>query len=279
MATIGQNAQLAVTLYRQLHAAHGWSVTDAWKGIAFLLLSCDRYEGGRNGWQPFHEAVVYRESNDFYVNNGKPSSALKKAQRLTSYLESSLGLAPGTCCKSIGQYYRHSSISGLQPNNLVGHAFRSVVREILQAYGSKAISYREEVDPKQLFLGTPLHLRSKSPKIDIVAFKQNIPVAIISSRWRFRHDRVDVDSESIAYKNAAMSAGRACKFYAVLGEFSPPRLEKVLKSTLGLSSNPSIDGAVHFNPDLITNSSALAENGRTANLKPLNWLVQETTRW
>ena len=91
---------------------------------------------------------------------------------------------------------------------------------------------------------------------------------MISSRWRFRHDRVDVDAESIAYKSAAMSAGLgSCKFYAVLGEFSSARLEKVLKNSVGVSSNPSIDGTVHFRPDLITNIASLGENGRTFNVK------------
>lgn len=278
--TRGANAQLAVDLYRKLHAANGWNAQDAWKGIAFLLLTCDLYEGKRTGWQPFHDAVVYRESNDFFIDGGKPSGALKKAQRLTSYLESLLGLPAGQCCQSIGQYWRHLEVSRLQPHNLVGHAFRSIVLEILQLHGSKAVTYQEEVNPKQLFPGVPLHLRSRDPKIDIVAFKANRPVALISSRWRFRHDRVDVDAESIAYKAAAMGAGLgACKFYAMLGEFSPPRLEKVLKNTTGVSSNPSIDGTVHFKPDLITDPNAIGENGRTAALKPLDWLIAETHKW
>lgn len=278
--TRGTNAQLAVSLYHQLHAAHGWTAQDAWKGIALLLLTCDLYEGKRTGWQPFHGAVVYRESNDFSIEHGKQSGALKKAMRLTSYLESLLGLPAGTCCQAIGQYWRHQGVRTLQPHNLVGHAFRSIVLEILQLHGSKAVTYQEEVNPKQLFPGVPLHLRSKEPKIDIVAFKANRPVAMISSRWRFRHDRVDVDAESIAYKSAAMSAGHgACKFYAVLGEFNPARLEKVLKNTAGVSSNPSIDGTVHFKPDLITDANSIAENGRTAALKPLDWLIGETHKW
>lgn len=278
--TRGTNAQLAVTLYQQLHTAHRWSAQEAWQGIALLLLTCDIYEGKRKGWQPFHKAVVYRESNDFFVEKGNESSALKKARRLTSYLEALLGLPTGKCCQSIGQYWRHPAVNTLQPHNLFGHAFRSIVLEILQMHGNKAINYEEEVSPKQLFAGVPLHLRSKDPKIDIVAFKKNRPVALISCRWRFRHDRVDVDAESIAYKSAAMSAGQgSCKFYAMLGEFSVPRLEKVLKNTAGVSNNPSIDGTVHFMPDLITNPAALGENGRTATLKPLDWLIQETNKW
>lgn len=77
-----------------------------------------------------------------------------------------------------------------------------------------------------------------------------------------------------------MSAGLgACKFYAMLGEFSPARLEKVLKTAVGVSNNPSIDGVVHFKPDLITSTAALGENGRTAALKPIDWLIQETQKW
>ncbi len=62
----------------------------------------------------------------------------------------------------------------------------------------------------------------------------------------------------------------------MLGEFSPARLEKVLKNAVGAGLNPSIDGAVHFNPDLITNTKALGENGRTAGLEALEWLIDET---
>jgi len=278
--TRGSNAQLAVNLYHQLHATHGWSPQDAWKGIALLLLTCGVYTGKHMGWQPFHGAIVYRESNDFFIKNGKQSGALRKAIRLTSYLESLLGLSAGTCCQSVGQYWRQPGVSALQPHNLFGHAFRSIVLEILQLHGSKAVTYKEEVSPKQLFAGAPLHLRSKNPAIDIVAFKGNLPVAMISSRWRYRHDRVDVDAESVAYKSAAMSVGLgACKFYAMLGEFSPARLEKVLKNTIGVSSNPSIDGAVHFKPELITNPNSIGENGRTAVLKPLDWLIGETYKW
>jgi hypothetical protein len=154
------------------------------------------------------------------------------------------------------------------------------VLEILKLHGSKALSYEEEVNPKLLFPGVPFHLRSEDPKIDIVAFRGTRPVAMISTRWRFRHDRVDVPQESIAYKAAAMSVGLgACKFYGVLGEFSPARLEKVLRNTAGISSNPSIDGSVHFNADLITNTNALGENGRVAGLKPLDWLIGETHKW
>ena len=277
----GKNAQLAVDLYCELQAKHGWSAQDAWKGIALLLLTCDIYEGKRTGWQPFHGAVVYRESNDFYVQDrGGQSGVLKRAIRLTVYLETLLGVQAGSCCELIGQYWRHLSISKLQPHNLVGHAFRSIVMEILQLHGAMGLRYEEEVNPKELFPGVPLHLRSKAPKIDIVAFKENRPVAMISTRWRFRHDRVDVDNESIAYKSAAMSTGhRGCKFYAMLGEFSPARLEKVLKNTVGVTTNPSIDGTVHFRPDLITNEHALGENGRTAALKPLDWLIAETKKW
>jgi hypothetical protein len=77
-----------------------------------------------------------------------------------------------------------------------------------------------------------------------------------------------------------MSVGLgACKFYGVLGEFSPARLEKVLKNTTGVSKNPSIDGTIHFNPDLITNAKALGENGRLMALKPLDWIIDETRKW
>src|SRR5215831_4888240 len=72
----GVNVALAVDLYKQLHVTHGYNAESALKGIALLLLTCDLYEGKRSGWQSFHSAVVYRESNDFFLENNNPSSAL-----------------------------------------------------------------------------------------------------------------------------------------------------------------------------------------------------------
>ena len=274
----GKNAQLAVDLFHDLRLRNNWSSADAWKGIAILLLSCKIY---KSKWVPFHDVVVFRESNDFKIlASGAPNETIVKAKRLTEFLESLLEIPPGSCCKHIGRYWANKDIAKLQPNNLVGHAFRSIVVEILRTYGDAGIRLEEEVDPTTLFPGVTFHQRSEGAKIDVVAFKNNVPVALISCRWRFRHDRVDVTNESVAYRAAAMQSGYPnCQFYAVIGEFAPSRLVKVLESTAGVAKNPSIAGTVHFKPELITDPKSLGENGRTTSLLGLDWLVQQTHQW
>ena len=65
-----------------------------------------------------------------------------------------------------------------------------------------AVSYEEEVYPHSTFPGFGFSTRSKDAKLDIVAYKNGQIVALMSTRWRFRHDRVDLVEEV----NAALTA-------------------------------------------------------------------------
>lgn len=273
------NAQLAVNEYDRLLTANRWNAPDAWKGIALLLLSCDIWKN--SAWQPFHGTVVYRESNDFPpVGSGRTNEVLARSTRLTNYLAQRLRVSPGGLCSQIGQYWRLPQIRNQQPHNLVGHAFRSLTVEILERFGDKGLTYEEEADAGALFPGAALHTRSKRPKIDIVAKRDGIIVALLSVRWRFRHDRVDVVDEAQSYVPPAHRQNRNCRFYAVLGEFSPSRLEKVLSNSYSSAfPNAAISATVHFLPDLITDPTSLAENGRLRNLQSLAWLIDETKNW
>ena len=142
------------------------------------------------------------------------------------------------------------------------------------------LAIEEEVDAGALFPGAVLHTRSKRPKIDIVAKRAGIIVALLSVRWRLRHDRVDVVDEAQSYVPPARRQNPDCKFYAVLGEFAPSRLEKVLSNSFSSTfPNAAISATVHFLPDLITNPGSLAENGRLTNLRSLAWLIAETNNW
>ncbi len=113
----------------------------------------------------------------------------------------------------------------------------------------------------------------------VTDFRGTIKTApsLISARWRFRHDRVDVPEEMLAYGPAARRTNPQCALYGLVGEFSPVRLEKILAHTAPAARNPILDAAVHFAPDLI--SKGLGENGRLRDLKSLEWLVEETFKW
>jgi hypothetical protein len=268
------NAQIAVDLYRELHEQYNWAKEDAWKGIAILLLSCKIW---RDGWRDFHRVVVYRESNDFKITRSGPNSTIRKAQKLTNYLAAELGLEEDSLCASVGKYWENKNITALQPHNLVGHAFRSIFTEILKIHGDTSISYDEEVNPYEEFHGYRFDTRSKKPKIDIVARKDGQTVALLSTRWRYRHDRVEVVDESYSYIPVARRINRYCNFYAVIGEFSPARIEKILDHSPPKHAHGPIAAAVHFNPLLI--KEGLEENGRIEHLKSLPWLIDKTFEW
>lgn len=268
------NAQLAVTLYDQLPDELRASPGDAWKGIAALLLSCEVW---KDGWKPFKDVVLYREVNDFKSGNKGPGAVLQRAEALSAYLAKELGVQRTTLCESIGSYWKHRDILMFQPNNLVGHAFKSLVVHVLRSFGDKDISYDEEVDPREEIPGHQFQTRSKNARIDIVARRGKQTVALMSARWRFRHDRVDVIDEALAYAPAARRQNPNCKFYAVIGEFAPNRLEKILSNCGPIHPNPIISAAVHFAPQLI--SQGLGENGRLKHLQSLSWLITQTHQW
>ena len=271
------NAQVAVDLYGELAQTHGWTSANAWQGIARLLLTTNVWRSGI-GWQPFHNVVVYRESNDFRRGHGgAPNTVLQRAEALTQYLAAQLGVPRAAIDDHIGVYWHQPVTSTLQPHNLVGHAFRSLTVTILERFGDHDITYEEEVDPHAEFPGFHFATRSPDAKLDIVARRNGHLVALLSTRWRYRHDRVDLVDEALAYAPPARRQNHNCRLYAVIGEFAPNRLHKVLTNCPPAMPHAALSAAVHFAPELIWHG--LRENGRTACLRNLEWLIQETYAW
>ena len=268
------NAQAAVEMYEAMRLKRRWGRDTAWHGIAILLLSCDVW---RYGWQGFHDVVVYRESNDFRIGPRGHNVVLRRAELLTGFLADELGVSRNAVCEEIAAYWREPGINDKQPNNLAGHAFRSLTVHILETFGDQDVTYFEEVSPYKEFPGQQFTTRSRDPKIDIVARRGDVTVALISSRWRFRHDRVDVVEEAMAYTPAARRHNPECRFYASVGEFAPNRLEKILSNCPSAQPHGPISATVHFAPQLIT--AGLGENGRMDHLQSLAWLIGETFSW
>jgi hypothetical protein len=102
-------------------------------------------------------------------------------------------------------------------------------------------------------------------------------VALLTVRWRVRHDRLDVVDEGMAYAPAIHRHNPNGKVYAVLGEFDGGRLRKVLTHCPPLNAHAAISAAVHFAPQLIR--EGLQENGTLEHLQSLEWLISETFRW
>jgi len=271
------NAQIAVDLYSQLRQNYHWTAANAWHGIARLLLTTNLWRSGL-GWQPFRDVVVYRESNEFKLKGaGTPNAVLRRAEALTTYLAFELGVPRAEIGAHVGLYWNQPHISPLQPHNLVGHAFRSLIVAILETFGDPGVVYEEEVAPHAEFPGFHFTTRSPDAKLDIVARRNGHLVALLSSRWRLRHDRVDLVDEALAYAPPARRQNGNAKLYAIVGEFAPNRLHKVLVNCPPAMQNAALSATVHFAPELIWH--ALRENGRTTCLRNLEWLIQQTNEW
>jgi len=269
------NAQLAVDQFKILKERYSWTKCEAWQGMARLLLTCNMWQSG--GWCAFHGVVVYRETNDFKIGPRGPNQVLRRAESLSGYLSQRLDIPRSELCQNIGLYWRDPVIAKLQPHNLVGHSFRSLTVTALEMFGDKDLVFEEEVDPAQEFPGFSFTTRSKDARIDIAARREKRTVALISTRWRYRHDRVDVVEEALSYVAAARRQNPSCALYAFVGEFAPNRLEKILSNCPPAMPNAALAAAVHFQPDLI--SEGLQENGRLAHLKSLEWLIDQSFTW
>jgi hypothetical protein len=260
-------------MYRAQIEAHGYGAAEAWKPIASLLLACGVWRSKTEGWSVSNEAVFFKEANEF-----RPGSATtRRGARLGDFLAAELGFDRDELCSHIGLYWADERFRLAQPHNLVGHAFRSMLVEALTLFGDPDICYEEEADPLLEFPGNAFATRSRRARIDIAARRGNTTVALISSRWRFRHDRVEVVEEALAYMTAAIRTNPRCKQYAWVGEFSPARLEKILDHTAPNHPHPPLAACVHFEPRLLT--EGLGERAVNGQLQSLAWLISETAVW
>lgn len=275
----GKNAQLAVDVFNTIVEKEGLDAETSWKAIAKLLLTCQVWGGGRFGWQTLYDdCVVFRESNDFRpTESGAESETLRIGRKLARYLSEALGISRESVCSEIGAYWRLPEVGKMQPNNLVGHAFRSICVSYLERFGDPDVSYEEEVSPFLEFPGFSLQGASPRAKIDIIARRHQQTVAIISSKWRYRHDRVEFIEEFMRYMIAARRSNPNCELYALTGEFSPARLHKALDACFPASKHGPMSAVVHFAPGLLW--EGLGVNGRTTDLRSLSWLANQSRLW
>lgn len=261
-------------------APQGYTKDTAWIEIAKLLLTCNVYQNAREGWTPLYDGcVIFRESNDFRTNTstGAPNETVRLGRRLGAYLATQMGVSADSVCATIAAYWRVPGIGHQQPHNLVGHAFRSLCVAYLERFGDPGIAYEEEVSPHEEFPGFALPGASTRAKVDIVARRGSRTVALFSSKWRYRHDRVEFIEEFNRYLSAARRSNPNCELYAVTGEFSASRLAKALDSSKPIAKHGPISATVHFAPQLVWDG--LGVNGKTTELKSLEWLASESYSW
>lgn len=270
--TSDTNAEKAVQVFAARTAETSRDLSRAWLTIAELLMTCEVWSSGE--WKRFREQLVLRESNDYRINKDGPSQALKEAVLMGDYLASKLGVDRNSLCSHIGGFLKGLNI---QPNNPRGHAFRSLIANVLAVYGDPALTVEEEVNPYPLFPGFTFNLRSANPRIDIVVSRNNQIVALCSTRWSYRHDRVDILEEAHAYMAAARRVNPNCKFFGITAEVNPARLKKVVKASAPCQRNAAVERLVHLHCPLVT--TVIGHNGELQHLMDLTAWVEDSKNW
>lgn len=275
VGTSDRNAELAVEIFSDIMSDRGWGLEKAWLATTMVLMTCEVWESGT--WRPLFALPVLMERNNYKENVAGPNRYMRDAALIKGVLASELSIPVSEVCGMIGQYFRHERIIRLQPNNPRGHAFRSIVAECLSLFGDPELEITEEQSPHDMFPGYAFPGRSSHARIDIAATRRMIPVSLISARWTYRHDRVDMIDEARAYMPAARGVNGNCTFYGVTAEFVTARLQKVVKETEPVARNAALTRLVHINPALPTN--VLGNNGILGHLMSLEDFVRESWNW
>lgn len=273
--TNNKNAEAAVQAYNHDLTTNGWGLNEAWLAISRQLMTCEIWDDRQKTWLSFFNQPVLLESNNYkLLANGSPNKALQEATLVGDYIAKEMNVPRQSLCSNLGIFMKLLSI---QPNNPRGHSFRSIIAETLAKFGDPKIITKEEVDPYVLFPGNQFVLRSKNPRIDIVAYRNNLPVALCSTRWTYRHDRVDLLEEARAYMSAAKKIYPNIHFFGIITEMNPARLKKVVTQTIPLVPSADIDRLVHLHKPLAT--TVVNHNGTLAYLQDLVDWVNSSHTW
>jgi hypothetical protein len=273
LGTFNTNAETAVTLFNSRMASEGRKLDQAWLTVSELLMTCENWSAGR--WLPFFGQPVLRESNDYKKNKaGDPNKALKESMLIGDYIAEKLGVPRGELCSHIGGFLKGLAI---QPNNPRGHAFRSLIAETLSIYGDTDLTVREEVLVHSVYPSFTFALRSPDPRIDLVVLRNQRIVALCSTRWSYRHDRLDMLKEAAAYMAAARGENPHCKFFGITAELNPARLKKVVKQTSALQRNAAMERLIHLHKPLAT--TVIGHNGVLEHLLDLVEWSRDSVNW
>lgn len=274
--TNNRNAEAAVQAFINDLTSKGWGLNEAWLAISRQLMTCEIWDELRKTWVQYYNQPVLRERNDYkLLVNNSPNKALQESKLVGDYIAQKLNIPRQNLCSQLGVFMKALTI---QPNNPRGHAFRSIIAETLARYGDPNIRVEEEVNPYTLFPSNhQFNLRSKNPRIDIVAYRNNFPVALCSTRWTYRHDRVDILEEARAYMSVAKNLYSNIHYFGITAEMQPARLKKVVDQTLPLNPSADVDYLVHMHAPLAT--TVVNHNGNLVHLLDLVDWVNGSHSW
>jgi hypothetical protein len=278
MPTREQTILDAVQIFENAEHPSGLSMATAWLGIYQTLLWYEPVN-----WAGFSDLPHIIDSDKL-----RPSSPAKKrqwggpqpwqirAQAVSEYLARRLGCSVGELPHKTNLLMKHPAYEGMQRQNSLGIAFAGMVKHMLEKFGSAAISYETEVEATAIFPGIAFPGRSVTPRIDLLARRNNLPRAIISAKWSVRHDRLsDITNECPVYKAAYERIYRQARrdhllFYVITNEYDPAHLDKMMDDTC-------VDGVVHVHKSAVVDVCGL--DGRLTRLIDLADFVRATSSW
>ncbi len=271
MPTKQQTITDAVDIIQNAQYPQGFSAQTAWLGIYKALLWYQPVNVA--GFTSLPHIIDADKLRPPASRRGltKPNAWQRRAEAFEQYLAQALTIQPAQVQGYVDQLLKLPGYQGLQRQNSLGIAFPGVVKFVLERFGNPAIAYRLEVDATTVFPGITMPGRSVRPMIDILGSKGGNPVAIISTKWSVRHDRInDITNECPIYKAAAMRSRTPLGYYVVTNEFDPARLSKILGDTC-------IDGLAHVHKQAVITACNL--DGRLGGMLDLSDFVAITQNW
>jgi hypothetical protein len=162
-----------------------------------------------------------------------------RAKMVEQTLADATGYPQADLINNVDVFMRSVYPPGTQRMNPVGIALACATVYLIDRFAVGNYRWRMEAKiGRDIFPDLTGFRRSA---VDIVAFKDDRPFAVISSKWGIRHDRVrDPQEEADTYKHHQPDL----KFYVLTNEFDNGRLQHVL-------TYPTIDGVFHINKNLV----------------------------
>jgi hypothetical protein len=272
MPTRQQTIETVTRLFDSALFPGGNATTDsAWAGIYQCLLW---YEALPSPIAGHHRLPHIIDANRLTKSNGtEPSAWQRHAINVEEYLSRHWVIPSDQVGDRVDLLMRSPGYAGLQRHNIVGAAFAVLLKLILQRLGKQDphLSYELEVPGANAFPGVKIPTRSENPSIDILVRKSGKNIGIISTKWSYRHDRVDdLTTECRAYKGAAAYTDTEIFYYVATNEFDPARTDKLV-------GDKCVNRVIHVHKELVT--GVCQQNGRLRNLWDLADLLEESARW
>lgn len=243
----------------------------AWAGIYQCLLWYEELPKAILGHSRLPHII---DANRLTKSQDRGASIWQRhAIAIEDYLAVRWEIAPESVSDRVDLLMKSQGYAGLQRHNILGAAFAVLVKLALQRFGVQdpRVTYELEVPGANAFPGVQIPTRSVNPSIDLLVRKSGKNIGIISTKWSYRHDRVDdLTTECRAYKNAATYTDTKLFYYIATNEFDPARTDKLV-------SDKCVDRVIHVHKELVTGVCKL--NGRLKNLWDLSDLLESSNNW